>query len=193
MRIDLRLLGLLCLARLRAAGVAPWLLFAGWLVVARQQEPLLLRAYDIFLLDDAAWTGGVVLLVVLLLAEPRRVRRREQIADLVALVGVAVLQAAAGVALDRVGGPPVWSRHGMRTVWFVLAWAPLALTLSSSRASRWNRGRGSWSWIVPAAAFAVGALQSVSLRATGFTATNVLAWSAALSAALLWTAPRPQE
>jgi hypothetical protein len=52
---------LLVLAALRTAGWVPWLLAAGWVVVAALQEPRLLRAHGIELVAEAAWIAAAAL------------------------------------------------------------------------------------------------------------------------------------
>jgi hypothetical protein len=60
---QLRLVHLVCLARLRRLGIAPWGLLLAWLAWAAVQEPEMLRRSDIYLLEGSAWCGGTALLL----------------------------------------------------------------------------------------------------------------------------------
>jgi hypothetical protein len=164
MRSQLRLIRLAALSRLRAAGWAPWLLMAGWLLFASSQEPLLLRNYGVFLLQDAAWGGGLVVLLILLVSVRRMPRRSAILANLSILAGVAGMQMLVALLLDRsVGFGDVAS-----SLWgacaFFLAWSPLTITLSRNyRAMRYEMAL---SLLVVVAALVMGSMMAVGLKSS---------------------------
>ncbi|MFT4840827.1 MAG: hypothetical protein ACI8UD_000377 [Planctomycetota bacterium] len=126
----LRLIRLVVLARVRSAGWVPWLLVAGWLVIAAFQEPLMFRGYGIYLVDDAAATGGLVVLLILLLAERRSPRRYAATANLSLVGAMAILQAVGGYIADQSQVATPFSVRAAGAGSFFLAWAPLSLTLA---------------------------------------------------------------
>lgn len=93
------------------------------------------RQYGIYLVDDAAWTGGLVVLLVLLLAQRRLPRRCAITANLSILLALAVLQGIGGYLADQ---SPSLSGLYIRIAGvanFVVAWSPLAITVSRKEAS----------------------------------------------------------
>ena len=164
MQAQLRLIRLVGVARLRAAGWAPWLLLACWVTVAAYQEPLLLRRYGIYLLDDAAWVGGLVVLIILLLSVSRLPRRGAMLANLVMLACVAALQAFGTLLVDQAALAQSWGDRSLSALLFFAAWGPLAITLSRNSSIG---GYARWiGWIVPSMALLVGSMVAVSLRSS---------------------------
>jgi hypothetical protein len=121
---------LVVLARVRSAGWLPWLLVAGWLVMAAYQEPLLFRRYGIYLVDDAAWTGGLVFLLVLLLAERRSPRRHAVTVNLAMVGAMAILQLVGSYLADLSPMTTPLSVRATGAGFFFLAWAPLSIALA---------------------------------------------------------------
>jgi len=190
MPASFRLIRLVVLARLRAAGWAPWLLVAGWLLVASYQEPLLFRRYGIHLVDDAAWTGGLVVLLVLLLAEGRMPGRCSALANLVMLFGMAVVQAIGSYLADQSPWITGWDIRAIGALSFLMSWAPLSIALSSnsgsSAASRLSR------IMVVLAAGLLGSMQAVALRTSPDTLV-LLASALASAGAACWASGRPNN
>lgn len=187
MRVQLRMIRLLSLARFRAAGWAPWLLFAGWIAAAAFQEPRLLRRYGIHLLDDAAWTGGLVLLIVFLFAEKRLPRRGAAAANLTVLGLVAVLQAVVAYLADQGAWTATPLDRAQDVGMFFLAWAPLTLVLSRQTSfegvNRWLVA------IVVLTAFVMGSMLAVALRSDSDTFA-FLGAGLAMAASLCWLRDR---
>jgi len=182
MRRYLRLVTLANTARLRAAGIAPWLLFLGWMSMAGFQEPRFLRLYGIHLLDEAAWAGGTLLLLVLLLAEPARGRTDAHLSNLALLIAMALVQCLAALVFDFALGRATFVDHLLDGAGFILCWAPLALTLAAGvGCHRRSLLPGAMATI----AFALGGTQSVAWS-RGDLAQVVLASCLAAIGACLW-------
>lgn len=165
MQESMRLIRLTLLARLRAAGWIPWLLVTGWMIIAAYQEPLLFRGYGIFLVDDAAWTGGLLLVVALLFAERRQPRRAAISGNLLVVAGVAILQSFGSVLADQSSqGLPV-AHHLASAGSFLLAWAPLAITLGRNGGPQaGEQGFRTVHTIVVLTAGLMGSMLAVALR-----------------------------
>ena len=182
----LRLIRLHCLARLRAAGWLPWLAFAGWMVIARFQEPTMLRRYGIALLDDAAWSAGLVLLIVMFVSERRLPQRFAWLGNLVVLAAIAAIAGAACWLLDRGAfATPLAQRLG-QVAWFFVSWLPLTLVLSAPLP--FATGGRILAVLMSLAALVLGSMLAVAFRAApdgmvGLGATL----SAAAGAAGAWT------
>lgn len=157
-----RLIVLMNVARVRAAGPVPWLLVIAWMALAWLQEPRALRRSGIHLFDDATWIAGVVLVLILLLSEARAPRRFAAVCNLALLVGIAFVLSAAAAALDR--GYLSVSLGGRAWQWlaFVLCWSPLVLLLSRTGAGSLF-ARSFHTIGVPAAA-GIGSMLCVRLR-----------------------------
>lgn len=181
MHEQLRLIRLVALARLRAAGWMPWLLVSGWLLAAALQEPLLFRRYGIYLVDDAAWTGGAVVLIVLLLAERRLPRRAAMISNLVTVAAISVLQVLAAYLADLSPWSSSLASRASGCLFFFAAWAPLAITLSRNIGlSPRDKMVGK---LVVLSAFVMGSMLAVALRSspdTSVIAASVLAFVASV-------------
>ena len=162
MSSSLRLIRLLVTARLRSAGWAPWLLAMGWLLVAALQEPLLFRNYGIYLVQDAAWVAGLAVMLVLLLTHDRQPRRCAVRTNLCILGGIACLQATAGYLVDQSPTRSWTSARFLEMAWFLMAWAPLSITLSR-KAGNGGMSRMLHMMVVLAAAI-TGSMQAVALR-----------------------------
>lgn len=184
MQNHLRIIQLSLLARLRAAGWAPWLLLGAWLLAALLQEPRMLRRFGVQLVDDAAWSGCLLLLLILLTATRRLPARGAIGANLVVLFAVALLEAAACAVLDR--GP--WSEGVLRRLEggaaFWLAFAPLAVCLAAGRGP--TRFLQVTRWLVVLVAALTGSMLAVAMR-PGLTALGGVAALAALLGALAWS------
>jgi hypothetical protein len=187
---DCRLVLLVSIARVRAAGWAPALLLAGWIVFAATQEPRMLRGYGIHLLGEAAWVGGLLYWLTLLIAEPRVPRRLAWASNVLLLVIVAALQGGFALLLDWLRGPVDLGAHGTWLVMFVLAWTPLSLTFRERAFDAASRHRVLGIAVV-AVVLAVGCAHAVVLRSMGFTATNLVSCACALVGGLVW-ASRPR-
>lgn len=147
----LRLVRLEMVGRLRAVGVVPWLAFLAWVLIARFQEPTVLRSFGISLLDQAAWGAAVILLDVFLVIPIYSLHRKEGraclpgpvlwpfvLSNLLLVVLLAVFQALVSSVVEwGMGGTLDGHATLLRIGWFLLAWTPLALV-----ASRWSRGMG---------------------------------------------------
>ena len=181
MRPYLRLAGLLNLARLRSAGVVPWVLFASWMLLARTQEPERFRFYGIHLLRDAAWVGGMLVLVVLLLAVERQPKTASRTANLILLTVIGVIQSGLALCLDAHIGPTDWLGHARSFGSFVLAWSPLAMALAAPGV------RPTMSSLVVMGAFAMGCVNSVALRTQNDTCHAVGSSLLAIAAAYGWS------
>lgn len=184
MQCHLRLVWLSTLARVRTAGPAPWLLFGGWMVGAALQEPLHLRRYGIQILAEAGWVAGLALLLVLLFAEARLPRRGAWLANLTLVCGVALVQSAVALLLDPASyGEP--AEHIVRAGCFIVAWAPLALTLSAGV----GFSRGEWLHAtVVSCSLVIGCVHSIAWQ--GGDRTQVIIPAAlAVLAASVWAAP----
>lgn len=190
MHESLRLIHLTLLARLRAAGWIPWLLVAGWMVIAAYQEPLLFRGYGIFLVDDAAWTGGLLLLVSVLFAVRRQPRRAAIRGNLLVVAGVAILQSLGSVLADQSSRGLPASHHLASAGSFLLAWAPLAIALGrNSGPQAEERGFRTVHTIVVLTAGLMGSMLAVALR----TSPNQLVFGAcalAIAGAGCWASGR---
>lgn len=187
MSATLRLITLFALARLRSAGWAPWLLVSGWLVIASYQEPLMFRQYGIYLVDDAAWTGGFVVLVVLLFAQRRLPKRCAIATNLTMLVAMAVLQGVGGYLADQSPSLAGFYMRGVGVVNFVLAWSPLAITVSRNKSSETKEELVRK--LVVLASGVMGMMLSVALR----TSADTIAYAASLFAvagAVCWASGR---
>ena len=184
MQNHLRIIQLSCLARVRAAGWAPWLLLGAWLLAALLQEPRMLRRFGIQLVDDAAWSGFLLLLLILLTATRRLPARGAIIANLVLLAAVACLEAAACAVLDR--GP--WSDGLLRRLEgggaFFLAFAPLVVCLAVGHGP--TRSQQLTRWLVVLVAALTGSILAAAMR-PGLTVMGGVAALAALSGALAWS------
>ena len=183
----LRLIRLVALTRLRSAGWPPWLLVAGWLVIAAFQEPLMFRQYGIHLVDDAAWTGGLLVLLVLLLAERRLPRRFAHLASLSLLAAVAIAQAIGAFLVDQSMATTGFTARAIGAGFFLLAWCPLAITVSRN-----NGGviaSGMLHMMVVLAAGLMGSMLAVALR----TSPDMLVLAAcalAIAGAVCWASGR---
>ena len=183
----LRLIRLVALTRLRSAGWAPWLLVAGWLVIAAFQEPLMFRRYGIHLVDDAAWTGGLLVLLVLLLAERRLPRRFAHLASLSLLAAVAIVQAIGAFLVDQSMVTTGFTVRATGAGFFFLAWCPLAITVSRNHGG--VIASGMLHMIVVLAAGLMGSMLAVALR----TSPDMLVLAAcalAIAGAVCWASGR---
>lgn len=131
----LRLLRLACLALLRRAGLAPWLLLlagVGWSTLV---EPALLRRSGLPLIETSAHAWALLVLLSLAFDHGVRVPRiwhRVALSGLTTLVLAAAqaLIVAAMLALRGYPGEP--SGQVARALAFFCAWWPVAATASSA-------------------------------------------------------------
>lgn len=168
------------LARLRSAGLVPWLGFAGWLGIASSQEPVLLRSYGVCLVEQASWAGATVMLVLLLMSESRQPRRLVWLSNLAVLLGLAVLQAVAPLLIDYVRDRPHNLSRLLDIVAFFLCWAPFSVAYGGFT----HRPRAGTVWVL-VSAFALGCAHSVALRSSD-PFHGALSASIALVAASAW-------
>jgi hypothetical protein len=184
----LRLIRLALVAKLRSAGWAPWLLVAGWLLMASYQEPLLFRGYGIYLVDDAAWSGCLALLIVLLLSERRIPNRWPVLTSISLLCLVSLLQTGLAHLADQSSQAAGMGARIIGAIYFFLAWSPLAITLGS------NIGVGGRSrllhMMVVLAAGLMGSMLAVALRTSPDTFVY-LASVLAFAGATCWASGRP--
>lgn len=187
MQRRLRIIRYMFTARIRAAGWAPWLILAGWLIFAVAQEPRMLRRFGIHIVEDAAWVGGLLIAAILLLAQNKVPAVGAAWANLVTLAVVSLAVMMSCRVLDQ--GP--WSATLVDRLAdaaaFFAAWAPSSVCLARG-SSRSSRGK-LVSCVVVFISLVVGGMLSVALREGATRA----AWSAAalaLLAAALWTRPQ---
>jgi len=190
MQGQLRIIRLTATARLRAAGWAPWLLLAGWLLAARVQEPRMFRRFGVHLIDDAAWIGGLLVLSVLLLAERRLPARAGAAANLTMLAGLSLLLMLACRLLDQ--GPwsvGTWQRL-LDAGRFFAAFAPLSICLSAGWGT--NATRRLLSVSVVLVSLLTGSMVATAFRSEA----TALAWGAAglsLLASVSWASRRENQ
>ena len=180
MHAQLRLVGLVCLARLRSAGFLPWLVFAAWLGIASSQEPVLLRSYGVCLVEQASWAWANVLLVLLLMAERRQPMRWGWLANLSLLLLLAIVQAVLPLLIDLARDRPHSLARLKDVAGFSLCWAPFAMTYWGLA----HRPRGITVGML-LLAFALGCAHSVALRSSD-PFHGVVSASVAVLAAVTW-------
>lgn len=184
MQPRLRIIRHMLAARMRAAGWAPWLLLAGWLIFAVVQEPRMLRRYGIHIVEDAAWVGGVLVTGVLMLAQKRIPAVGAALTNLVTLAAVSLVVMTSCRVLDQ--GP--WSASLLERLVaaaaFFAAWAPSSICLARGLGK--SSGQRFASCAVLLASLVVGGMLSVALREGG-SLTEWLAALLAMLAATLWT------
>lgn len=122
--------------RLRTIGLWPWLVFVGWGLVARAQEPTMLRSFGIEIAGMALWSGAAILLLALALVEPgprppRLLRDVITSSALVALLGLAQAVLAAVLDAAFLGVPRL--TDGLRSSCrFGFVWLPAVIPLVSA-------------------------------------------------------------
>ena len=186
MQRRLRIIRYMFTARVRAAGWAPWLLLAGWLIFAVAQETRMLRRFGVFIVDDAAWVGCLLMAAVLLLAQKRLPGVGAAWTNLFTLGVVSLVVMLSCRVLDQ--GP--WSATLLERLAaaaaFFASWAPTSVCLAKRPGT--SSSHGFVSFVVLLSSLVIGGLLSVALREGG----APIAWSAAavaLLASTLWTAP----
>lgn len=126
LRLDLRI-------RLRNVGLWPWLVFVAWALLARAQEPTMLRRFGIHIANTATWSGAAVVLAALTLASPptRNIAIRHSVIVSVLLAwGVGLAQAAAALLLELVFSGEVLVEGSVRSAArFGFAWLPAVFLL----------------------------------------------------------------
>ena len=147
----------------------------------------MLRSYDLFIFDDAAWAGGLLVLLLLLAAEVRVPRRAAAASNMTLLAAFSLLLMTLGLVLDQ--GP--WSADPLARLYdaakFFASFAPLAIA-QASRPATYGLARVAW-LLIMLAFLMLGTMLGTALRAE----ESVLVWPAcllALCAAAIWAAPR---
>lgn len=187
MQCQLRIIRLLALARLRAAGWAPWLVLFGWLAAARAQEPRMFRRFGIYLIDDAAWVGGLLVVAVLLLAERRLPARASASANLAMLAAISLALMLICWALDQGAWSAGLASRLVDGACFFASFAPLAVCLSAGLGR--SAVERSLSVLVVLVSLLTGSMLAIAFRSDA----TVLAWGAAglsLLAATSWASRR---
>jgi hypothetical protein len=187
---QLRLVRLVCLARLRQLGIAPWVLLMAWLAWAALQEPELLRRSEIYITEGAAWWGGAALLMAFASSEAAAATppSTRLLCNLLAAIAMSALlfavlfgaDLATASVSERLGG--MWLR--MIVCFTVATWAVAALQNMSQ----------SYYWYAFAALQAIVFIGlSVTLAASSTSPTALLASGLVASASVLLTMrdPRP--
>lgn len=151
-----------------------------WIGIASSQEPVLLRSYGVYLVEQASWAGATVLLVLLLMAEQRQPTRLGWLANLTLLLLLAIVQAVCPLLIDLVRDRPHSLVRLKDVAGFTLCWAPFAVTYwgLARRPSRVTIG-------LLLLAFALGCAHSVALRSSE-PFHGVVSASVAVLAAATW-------
>ena len=184
MQRQLRIIQYMFTARVRAAGWAPWLLLACWLVFAVAQETLMLRRFGVYIVDDAAWVGGLLMAAVLLFAQKRVPAVGAVWTNLFTLGVVSLVVMLSCRILDQ--GPwsaTLFGRLAAAAAFFA-AWAPTSVCLAKRPGT--SSHHRFVSCVVLLSSLVVGGLLSVALRGGG----APMSWSAAalaLLASAIWS------
>ncbi|MBL8727124.1 MAG: hypothetical protein JNM25_01750 [Planctomycetes bacterium] len=132
MGANLRRTWIAAIARLRQAGVGPWIVFLGWGVFCTAQEAAVLRTSGILLREPAMWVGAAALWVIFVIPQIRRAAAGVGFATntllLLVVTGATVgcLELANLIAGGIASGPgPVTS-----AAWFLMALVPVSLALA---------------------------------------------------------------
>ena len=144
------------------------------------------RRYGIYLVDDASWTGGLAVLLVLLLAQRRLPRRCVIAANLTMLFAIAILQGIGGYLADQSSSLTGLQARGVSVVNFVIAWSPLAITVSRNSVD--GTKEELVRKLVVLAAGVIGMLLSVALRSSADTIVYVASFFAVAGATCWATA-----
>lgn len=134
--VSLRSLRLDLVIRMRNVGLWPWLVLAAWGLLARAQEPVMLRNFGIAIAPMAMWSGAAILLGAMALAGPRPpspLLRHSAITAIALVLWVGLAQAAMSLVLDLVFfGPRSLGYAADSAVRFGLVWLPPVLAFVAS-------------------------------------------------------------
>jgi hypothetical protein len=130
--LSFRCLRLNLLIRLRTVGLWPWLVFGGWSLLARAQEPTLFRQFGINIAQTAIWSGSAILFLALALAGPPvySLLRHAVILSAALVAGVGGIQAAVSLLLDFIFAATASPAAAARSAAiFCFVWLPAAVAL----------------------------------------------------------------